>query len=134
MAAHGISATVADARFAKPLDGDLVLGLARQHELLITVEEGAIGGFGAHVMQFLADKGALDQAGFKLRSMVLPDAFIDHDTPAAMYAKAGLDAAGIVDKVFEVFGSAHAPQLRPAQMAVLADAQAAPPIGRDRAA
>ncbi len=121
LAAHGISATVADARFAKPLDGNLVLGLARQHELMITVEEGAIGGFGAHVMQFLADKGAFDQAGFKLRSLILPDAFIDHDTPAAMYAKAGLDAAGIVDKVFEVFGSAHAPQLRPAQMAVLAD-------------
>ena len=121
LAAHGISATVADARFAKPLDGNLVLGLARQHELMITVEEGAIGGFGAHVMQFLTDKGAFDQAGFKLRSLILPDAFIDHDTPAAMYAKAGLDAAGIVDKVFEVFGSAHAPQLRPAQMAVLAD-------------
>jgi 1-deoxy-D-xylulose-5-phosphate synthase len=122
LAAHGISATVVDARFAKPLDADLILRLARQHELLITVEEGAVGGFGAHVMQLLADKGALDQAGFKVRSMVLPDAFIDHDAPAAMYAKAGLDARAIVAKVFDVFGSRYeAPELQPAEIAVLAD-------------
>jgi len=121
LAAHGISVTVADARFAKPLDTALVLSLARQHELLITIEEGAIGGFGAHVMQLLADKGMLEQPGFKMRSMVLPDVFIDHDTPAAMYAKAGLDAAAIVDKVFVVFGSRFAPELEPAQIAVLAD-------------
>jgi len=104
LAAHGISVTVADARFAKPLDTALVLSLARQHELLITIEEGAIGGFGAHVMQLLADKGMLEQPGFKMRSMVLPDVFIDHDTPAAMYAKAGLDAKGIVARVFEALG------------------------------
>jgi 1-deoxy-D-xylulose-5-phosphate synthase len=121
LAAHGISVTVADARFAKPLDADLVLSLARQHELLITIEEGAIGGFGAHVMQMLADKGVLEQPGFKMRSMILPDVFIDHDTPAAMYAKAGLDAAAIVDKVFDVFGSRFAPELEPAEIAVLAD-------------
>src|SRR5262245_25845108 len=74
LAAHGLSATVADARFAKPLDTDLVLRLARKHEVLITVEEGAIGGFGSHVMQTLADNGALDQ-GLRIRSMVLPDVF-----------------------------------------------------------
>jgi 1-deoxy-D-xylulose-5-phosphate synthase len=122
LAAHGISTTVADARFAKPLDEELVTRLARSHELLITIEEGAIGGFGAHVLNFLADKGALDTAGFKVRSMILPDVFLDHDTPPAMYAKAGLDAGGIVAKVFEVFGSTyHAPELEPAQIAVLAD-------------
>ena len=121
LAAHGISTTVADARFAKPLDTDLILRLARHHELLITIEEGAIGGFGAHVLQLLAEQGALDQPGFKVRSMVLPDVFIDHDTPPAMYAKAGLDANGIVAKVFEVFGSRHAPELQPAEIAVLAE-------------
>ena len=105
LAARGISATVADARFAKPLDTELLTQLARHHELLITIEEGAIGGFGAHALNFLADSGALDQAGFKVRSMVLPDIFIDQDSPEAMYAKAGLDADGIVAKVFEVFGT-----------------------------
>jgi 1-deoxy-D-xylulose-5-phosphate synthase len=103
LAAQGLSATVADARFAKPLDTDLVLRLAKEHEVLITVEEGAIGGFGAHVMQALAQNGALDQ-GLKLRCMVLPDRFIDQDSPAAMYAAAGLDAKGIVAKVFEALG------------------------------
>jgi 1-deoxy-D-xylulose-5-phosphate synthase len=103
LATFGLSATVADARFAKPLDSDLVLRLAREHEVLITVEEGAIGGFAAHVMQALADHGALDR-GLKVRSMVLPDVFIDQDSPAAMYAKAGLDAKGIVTKVFEALG------------------------------
>ena len=121
LAAQGISATVADARFAKPLDRELILRLAREHELLITVEEGAVGGFGAQVMQMLSDAGALDRSGFKIRSMVLPDVFIDHDSPPAMYAKAGLDANGIVRKVFEVFGSRHAPELEPAEIAFLAE-------------
>src|SRR5882672_4827097 len=112
LAAHGISTTVADARFAKPLDAELIMKLARSHELLITIEEGAIGGFGVHVLNFLAENGALDQAAFKARSMTLPDRFIDHDSPPAMYAKAGLDAGGIVAKVFEVFGSTYnAPEL-----------------------
>jgi 1-deoxy-D-xylulose-5-phosphate synthase len=121
LAAHGISTTVADARFAKPLDTDLVLRLAREHELLMTVEEGAIGGFGAHVMQFLSEVGALDRTNFKVRSMILPDVFIDHDSPPAMYAKAGLDANGIVAKVFDVFGAGHAPELQPSEIAVLED-------------
>src|SRR5205085_2580622 len=99
----GLSTTVADARFAKPLDTDLVLRLAREHEVLITIEEGAIGGFGAHVLQTLAEHGALDR-GCKVRAMVLPDVFIEHDTPVAMYAAAGLDAKGIVAKVFEALG------------------------------
>ena len=103
LATFGLSATVADARFAKPLDSDLLLRLAREHEVLITIEEGAIGGFAAHVMQALAEQGALDR-GLKVRSMVLPDIFIDQDSPAAMYARAGLDAKGIVTKVFEALG------------------------------
>jgi 1-deoxy-D-xylulose-5-phosphate synthase len=103
LAAQGLSATVADARFAKPLDTDLVLRLAKEHEVLITIEEGAIGGFGAHVLQTLAENGALDH-GLKVRCMVLPDAFIDQDSPAAMYAVARLDAKGIVAKVFEALG------------------------------
>ena len=121
LAAQGISATVADARFAKPLDRDLILRLAREHELLITIEEGAIGGFAAHVMQLLSDAGALERPGFKIRSMILPDIFIDHDSPPAMYAKAGLDANGIVNKVFDVFGSRHTPELQPAEIASLAE-------------
>jgi 1-deoxy-D-xylulose-5-phosphate synthase len=121
LAAHGISTTVADARFAKPLDTDLIRRLARQHELLLTIEEGAIGGFGAHVLQLLADEGALERPGFKARSLVLPDQFLDHDTPTAMYAKAGLDANGIVAKVFDVFGTQYVPELKPAEIAVLAD-------------
>ncbi|MEA2928715.1 MAG: 1-deoxy-D-xylulose-5-phosphate synthase [Hyphomicrobiales bacterium] len=103
LAAQGLTPTVADARFAKPLDTDLVLRLAKEHEVLITIEEGAIGGFGAYVLQTLAEHGALD-AGLKVRCMVLPDSFIDQDSPAAMYAKAGLDAKGIVAKVFEALG------------------------------
>jgi len=98
---RGLSATVADARFAKPLDEGMILRLAREHELLITVEEGSIGGFGSHVLQLLSDHGALDR-GLKVRSMVLPDMFIDHDKPERMYARAGLDSAAIVAKVFEV--------------------------------
>jgi 1-deoxy-D-xylulose-5-phosphate synthase len=101
--AHGLTTTVADARFAKPIDSDLVLRLAREHEVLVTVEEGSIGGFGAQVLHTLAEAGALDR-GLKVRSMVLPDIFIDQDSPAAMYAKAGLDAKGIVTRVFEALG------------------------------
>ena len=103
LAAQGLSATVVDARFAKPLDTDLVLRLAKEHEVLITIEEGAIGGFGAHVMQTLAENGALDH-GLRVRCMVLPDLFIDQDSPAAMYAAARLDAKGIVAKAFEALG------------------------------
>jgi len=103
LAALGLSTTVADARFAKPLDTDLLLRLAREHEVLITIEEGAIGGFGSFVLQTLAEQGLLDR-GMKVRSMVLPDVFLDQDAPAAMYAAAGLDAHGIVAKVFEALG------------------------------
>jgi 1-deoxy-D-xylulose-5-phosphate synthase len=103
LAAHGLSTTVADARFAKPLDVDLLLRLAREHEVLLTIEEGAIGGFGGYVMQALAEHGVLDR-GVKIRSLVLPDVFIDQDSPNAMYAKAGLDAKGIVAKAFEALG------------------------------
>ncbi len=99
----GLPATVADARFMKPLDLDMILKLAREHEVLITIEEGSIGGFGTHVLQTLADHGVLDR-GLRVRNMVLPDTFIDHDSPAAMYAQAGLDAKGIVAKVFEALG------------------------------
>src|SRR5487761_8611 len=103
LAALGLSTTVADARFAKPLDTDLVLRLAREHEVLVTIEENAVGGFGSFVLQALCDHGVLD-SGLKIRTMVLPDLFLDQDTPAAMYAKAGLDAQGIVAKVFEALG------------------------------
>ncbi|MGB8106442.1 MAG: 1-deoxy-D-xylulose-5-phosphate synthase [Pseudolabrys sp.] len=103
LTALGLSATVADARFAKPLDVDLVTRLAREHEVLVTVEEGSIGGFGSYVLQALAEQGLLDQ-GLRIRCMILPDQFIDQDTPAAMYASAGLDARAIVAKVFEALG------------------------------
>jgi 1-deoxy-D-xylulose-5-phosphate synthase len=102
--ARGLSTTVADARFAKPLDEELVLRLARDHEVLITIEEGSTGGFGSFVLQFLSDKGALDRGTLKVRSMILPDVYIDQDRPERMYAQAGLDAAGIVTKVFEALG------------------------------
>jgi 1-deoxy-D-xylulose-5-phosphate synthase len=103
LATYGLSTTVADARFAKPLDVDLLLRLAREHEVLLTIEEGSIGGFGGFVMQALADHGVLDR-GLKVRSMVLPDIFIDQDSPNAMYVKAGLDAKGIVAKAFQALG------------------------------
>jgi 1-deoxy-D-xylulose-5-phosphate synthase len=103
LATYGLSTTVADARFAKPLDVDLLLRLAREHEVLLTIEEGSIGGFGAFVMQTLADHGVLDR-GLKVRSMVLPDIFIDQDSPNGMYATAGLDAKGIVTKAFQALG------------------------------
>ena len=103
LAKFGLSVTVADARFAKPLDVDLILSLAQEHEILITVEEGSIGGFGSYVLQTLAEHGRLD-SGAKVRCMVLPDVFLDQDSQTAMYAKAGLDADGIVAKVFDVLG------------------------------
>jgi 1-deoxy-D-xylulose-5-phosphate synthase len=102
--ARGLSTTVADARFAKPLDEDLILRLAREHEVLITIEEGSVGGFGSYVLQLLSEHGALDRGGVKVRSMVLPDAYLDHDKPDRLYARAGLDASGIVTKVFETLG------------------------------
>ncbi len=106
LVARGIPTTVADARFAKPLDEDLLLRLAAEHEVLITVEEGAVGGFGSHVQQFLFEHGVLDrgQPRPRLRSMVLPDRFIDHGTPAGQYAEAGLDATAIVDRVLRLLG------------------------------
>jgi 1-deoxy-D-xylulose-5-phosphate synthase len=103
LAGLGLSTTVADARFAKPLDTDLLLRLAREHEVLVTIEEGSIGGFGAQVLQTLAENGVLD-SGLKVRAMILPDIFIDQDSPAAMYATAGLDTRGIVAKTFEALG------------------------------
>jgi 1-deoxy-D-xylulose-5-phosphate synthase len=110
--ARGLSTTVADARFAKPLDEELILRLASDHEVLVTVEEGSIGGFGSYVLQLLADKGALDRGSLKVRSMVLPDIYQDHDKPERMYAKAGLDSAGIVTKVFEALGQEEARKAR----------------------
>ncbi|NMG38874.1 1-deoxy-D-xylulose-5-phosphate synthase [Chelativorans sp. ZYF759] len=101
--ASGLSTTVADARFAKPLDEDLVARLAREHEVLITVEEGAIGGFATHVLHYLAHAGLLDH-GLKVRPLVLPDVFTDHGKPEKMYAAAGLDRAGIVGAVFATLG------------------------------
>ncbi len=103
MAAYGLSPTIADARFAKPLDTDLIRRLAKEHEVLITIEEGASGGFGAHVMHFLAHDGLLDK-GLKIRPMTLPDVFQDHDTPEKMYAQAGLDADGIVSTALKALG------------------------------
>ena len=105
LAQRGLAPTVADARFAKPLDRDLILQLARHHEALITVEEGAIGGFGSHVAQLLAEEGIFDR-GFKFRSMVLPDTFIDQMSPEDMYAVAGMNAPQIEAKVLEVLGVA----------------------------
>jgi 1-deoxy-D-xylulose-5-phosphate synthase len=104
LAARGLSTTVADARFAKPLDRELILNLAAKHELLVTIEEGSIGGFGAHVMSCLSEAGALD-TGLKVRAMTLPDKYQDHDKPERMYAAAGLDAKGIVAKALAALGS-----------------------------
>jgi 1-deoxy-D-xylulose-5-phosphate synthase len=101
--AVGISCSVADARFAKPLDKDLIVRLARSHKALLTIEEGSVGGFGSHVMQLLSDEGLLD-GGLKVRNLVLPDTYQEHNSPEKMYAEAGLDCAGIVKKVREVLG------------------------------
>ena len=103
LAARGYSTSVADARFAKPLDEELIRNLAQNHDVLITIEEGAIGGFGSHVMNFMAEDGLLD-GGLKVRSMFLPDEFIDQDSPAAMYEQAGLTAADIACKALGALG------------------------------
>jgi len=106
LAARGINPTVVDARFAKPLDRELILQLAAHHEALITIEEGAVGGFGSHVAQLLANEGVFDR-GLKYRSMVLPDTFIDQASPADMYAVAGMNAADIEAKVLQVLDVAQ---------------------------
>ena len=103
LSARGISATIADARFAKPLDRELVLRLAREHEVLMTIEEGSVGGFASHVLQLLAREGVLDR-GLNFRPLVLPDVFIEQDSPASMYAKAALDAPGIVASALSALG------------------------------
>jgi 1-deoxy-D-xylulose-5-phosphate synthase len=108
LAAHGLPTTVADARFAKPLDEDMILRLAREHECLITIEEGAIGGFGGFVLQMLAARGALDR-GLKVRTLTLPDIFQDQDKPDIMYAQADLDADAIVATALLAMGLDKAP-------------------------
>ncbi len=100
----GIDCTIIDARFAKPLDEKLIMEIASNHEVLITIEEGSVGGFGSHVMQFLSDRGIFDR-GLKFRSMILPDIFIDQDTPEKMYEAAGLDSVSISNKVEETLNS-----------------------------
>ena len=103
----GISTTIVDARFAKPLDEELIIRCAREHEMLITIEEGSIGGFGSHVANLLAEKGIFDK-GLKFRSLMLPDVFIDQDTPEKMYDVAGLNAKQITEKILDVFFSKEA--------------------------
>jgi 1-deoxy-D-xylulose-5-phosphate synthase len=98
LAARGLSTTVADARFAKPIDTELIEHLARTHEVLITIEEGSTGGFGCFVLQHLSDTGLLEK-GAKVRTMVLPDLFLDQDKPEKLYARAGLDSHAIVERV-----------------------------------
>ena len=110
LGARGLSTTVADARFAKPLDSELILRLAAAHELIVTVEEGAVGGFGAHVLSLLADAGSLDR-GLKVRTMTLPDRFHDQDKPDRQYSAAGLDAKAIAAKVLSVFEAGEASSL-----------------------
>ena len=102
--AQGISTTVADARFAKPLDHKLIIDLCLHHEVLITIEEGSIGGFGSHIFQMLSERGIFDK-GLKIRSMILPDRFMDQDTPENMYKAAGLDAQAIEQKAFDALKS-----------------------------
>jgi 1-deoxy-D-xylulose-5-phosphate synthase len=103
LAARGLSTSIVDARFAKPLDTDLIRRMAREHEVVITVEEGSAGGFGAMVLQDFASAGLLDR-GLKIRTMVLPDLFLDHDTPAKQYDTAGLNAAQIVATALDAMG------------------------------
>jgi len=100
----GIDITIVDARFAKPLDEKLIMEIAKNHEVLISIEEGSVGGFGSHVMQFLSNRGVFDR-GLKFRSMILPDLFIDQDTPEKMYEKAGLDSLSIANKIEETLNS-----------------------------
>jgi 1-deoxy-D-xylulose-5-phosphate synthase len=109
LGAYGLSTTVADARFAKPLDTDLINRLVREHEVVITIEEGAIGGFGSHVLQYLATTGQLD-GGLKIRPMILPDKFIDHDSPALQYDEAQLNAKHIVATALAALGREVAEQ------------------------
>ena len=104
LSTKGIRCTIVDARFAKPLDEKLIMEIATNHEVLITIEEGSIGGFGSHVMQLLSDRGVFD-TGLKFRSMILPDIFIDQDTPEKMYKTAGLDHLSIIEKVEETLNS-----------------------------
>ena len=111
LAARGITPTIADARFAKPLDRDMILTLAQDHEALITIEEGAVGGFGSHVAQLLADEGVFDH-GLRFRSMVLPDIFIDQASAEDMYTVAGMNAAEIEAKVLDVLGVARISEAR----------------------
>ncbi|MBW3242035.1 1-deoxy-D-xylulose-5-phosphate synthase [Epibacterium sp. DP7N7-1] len=111
LAARGITPTIADARFAKPLDRDMILNLAAEHEALITVEEGAVGGFGSHVAQLLSDEGVFDE-GLKFRSMVLPDTFIDQASPKDMYDNAAMNAEHIEAKVLDVLGVARLDERR----------------------
>ena len=106
----GVSATVADARFAKPLDRDLIRRLAREHGALVTLEAGSVGGFGSRVLEALAEDGLLDR-GVRVRTMSLPDEFLDHDSPAAQYAKAGLDASAVVRKALEALGRRERPKI-----------------------
>ena len=113
LTSHGLSTTVADARFAKPLDRELIRKLARTHEVLITVEEGSVGGFGSFVLHALAEDGLLDN-GLKVRTLTLPDTYIDHDKPEVMYAQAGLDAKGIVDTVMKALGIEQGAAVTPA--------------------
>ena len=104
LSAKGIELTIVDARFAKPLDEKLIMEVATSHEAVVTIEEGSIGGFGSHVSQLLSDRGVFDN-GLKFRSMILPDTFIDQDTPEAMYKKAGLDSSSIVSKIEDLLKS-----------------------------
>ncbi len=104
LSSKGINCTIVDARFAKPLDEKLIMEIATNHEVVITIEEGSIGGFGSHVMQLLSDRGVFDK-GLKFRSMILPDTFIDQDTPEKMYEIAGLDSLSIVNKIEETLNS-----------------------------
>jgi 1-deoxy-D-xylulose-5-phosphate synthase len=104
LTSKGIEITIIDARFSKPLDEKLIIEAATNHEVLITIEEGSVGGFGSHVMQLLSDRGVFDR-GLKFRSMILPDVFIDQDTPEKMYEKAGLDSNSIVNKIEETLNS-----------------------------
>ena len=100
----GIDITIVDARFAKPLDEKLIMEIANNHEVLVSIEEGSVGGFGSHIMQFLSNRGVFDR-GLKFRSMILPDLFIDQDTPEKMYEKAGLDSLSIANKIQETLNS-----------------------------
>ena len=100
----GITTSIFDARFAKPLDERLIIELASNHDAIISIEEGSIGGFGSHVSKLLSDRGFFDK-GLKFRSMILPDKFLDQDTPENMYKKAGLDANSIVDRIESILNS-----------------------------